>query len=260
MEADSRLSIAPLRGMPLFRPGMALAGEIAAALARSGDALRAGDIVVIAQKIVSKAEGRIVDLESVKPGDDATELAARTDRDPAVAQLILDESAGILRATPAAIIARHRSGHVLANAGIDASNVEGGEAGRVLLWPSDPDASARAIRADLFRLTGESPAVVIADSMGRAWRIGTVGTAIGAAGLAVLDDRRGKDEDLFGRTLQATVIAVADAVASAAVLAMGEGAEGTPVALVRGAGRWVTEEDGPGAESGLRPPEQDMFR
>jgi coenzyme F420-0:L-glutamate ligase/coenzyme F420-1:gamma-L-glutamate ligase len=174
--------------------------------------------------------------------------------------LILDESAEVLRANPAAIIARHRSGHVLANAGIDASNVEGGEAGRVLLWPVDPDASARAIRADLFRLTGEYPAVVIADSMGRAWRVGTVGTAIGVAGLTVLDDRRGKDEDLFGRTLQATIIAIADAVASTAVLAMGEGAEGTPAALVRGAGRWVTEEDGPGAISGLRPIEQDMFR
>jgi coenzyme F420-0:L-glutamate ligase / coenzyme F420-1:gamma-L-glutamate ligase len=260
MKGHVGLSVRPLRDMPLFRPGMVLAEEIIAALERSGDALRSGDIVVIAQKIVSKVEGRIVELESVMPGKDATELAVRTGREPLVAQLILDESAEILRATPAAIIARHRSGHVLANAGIDASNVEGAEDGRVLLWPRDPDASARAIRADLFHLTGENPAVVIADSMGRAWRIGTVGTAIGVAGLTVLDDRRGKDEDLFGRTLQATVIAIADAVAGMAVLAMGEGAEGTPVALVRGAGRWVTEEDGPGAASGLRPIEQDMFR
>lgn len=260
MEWDPGFSIAPLRGMPLFQPGMGIAEEITAALARSGDALRSGDIVVIAQKIVSKAEGRIVELSSVEPGNDATELAERTEREPAMAQLILDESIEVLRATPAAIIARHRSGHVLANAGIDASNVEGGEASTVLLWPEDPDASARAIRSDLFRLTGEYPAVVIADSMGRAWRVGTVGGAIGVAGLTVLDDRRGKDEDLFGRTLQATVIAIADAVAGAAVLAMGEGAEGTPAALVRGAGRWVTEEDGPGAVIGLRPIEQDMFR
>lgn len=260
MERDVGLSIVPLRGMPLFRPGMSLADEIVSAVARHGKALRAGDIVVIAQKIVSEAEGRTVELESVKPGSDATELGRATDRDPAMAQLICDESAEILRATPAAIIARHRSGHVLANAGIDASNVERGDAGSVLLWPSDPDASARGIRADLFRLSGERPAVVIADSMGRAWRVGTVGCAIGVAGLTVLDDRRGKDEDLFGRTLQATVIAVADAVAGAAVLAMGEGAEGTPVALVRGAGRWVSDADGPGAVSGLRPIEQDMFR
>ena len=165
-----------------------------------------------------------------------------------------------MRATPAAIIARHNSGHVLANAGIDSSNVAGGDAGTVLLWPIDADASARAIRAEFFRLAGSRPAVVIADSMGRAWRVGTVGAAIGCAGLTVLDDRRGQDQDLFGRTLQATVIAVADAVAAMAVLAMGEGAEGTPAALVRGAGQWVTPEDGPGAASGIRPIAEDMFR
>lgn len=252
--------IAPLRGMPLFHPGMGLAEEIVAALFRGGEAFRAGDTIVIAQKIVSKAEGRLVELRSVRPGADAVKLAGKTDRDPAMAQLILDESAEIMRATPAAIIARHNSGHVLANAGIDASNVDSSDGGTVLLWPCDPDASARAIRAELFRLTGLRPAVVIADSMGRAWRIGTVGTAIGVAGLAVLDDRRGKDEDLFGRTLQATIIAVADGIAAGAVLAMGEGAEGTPTALVRGVGRWVTDDDGPGAISGLRPAEQDMFR
>jgi coenzyme F420-0:L-glutamate ligase/coenzyme F420-1:gamma-L-glutamate ligase len=130
----------------------------------------------------------------------------------------------------------------------------------VLLWPVDPDASARAIRAEIHRLSGKRPAVVIADSMGRAWRIGTVGTAIGTAGLAVLDDQRGKAEDLFGRTLQATVIAVADSLCAAAALAMGEGAEGTPAAIVRGAARWITAEDGPGAASGLRPLAEDMFR
>ena len=260
MDGDLGLSMALLRGMPLFGPGTALADEIVAALARAGDVLRNGDIVVIAQKIVSKAEGRTVNLTSVAASDDAVELARRTDRDPAMAQLILDEASEILRATPAAIIARHKSGHVLANAGIDASNIEGGDAGSVLLWPVDPDASARAIREDLFRLTGQRPAVVIADSMGRAWRIGTVGAAIGVAGLVVLDDKRGKDQDLFGRTLQATVIAVADSVSGAAVLAMGEGAEGTPAVLVRGCSRWVTDDDGPGATDGLRPVQQDMFR
>lgn len=260
MEGQAGLSIAPLRGMPLFGAGMSIAGEIVAAIAREGGRLRDGDVIVIAQKIVSKAEGRFVRLADVQPGPAARELAAKTGRTPQYTQLILDESSEILRETPAAIIARQKTGHVLANAGIDASNVEGGGDGTVLLWPLDPDASARALRAELGAMCGVRPAVVIADSLGRAWRIGTVGAAIGCAGLSVLDDRRGKGEDLFGRTLQATVIAVADAAAAAAVLAMGEGAEGTPAALVRGAGHWVTEEDGPGAASGLRPVAVDMFR
>lgn len=254
------LTIMPLGGMPLFAPGMSVAEEIVRALSENGLSLLSDDIVVVAQKIVSKAEGRLVYLPDVQAGDAARQLAASTGREPAMAQLILDESSEVLRAMPAAIIARQNTGHVLANAGIDASNVAGGEQGTVLLWPVDPDASARAIRAELAALTRARPAVVIADSLGRAWRIGTVGAAIGCAGLAVLDDRRGKGEDLFGRTLQATVIAVADAVAAAAVLAMGEGAEGTPVALVRGAGQWVSDDDGPGAASGLRPVAEDMFR
>jgi coenzyme F420-0:L-glutamate ligase/coenzyme F420-1:gamma-L-glutamate ligase len=260
MKGQAGLSITPLRGMPLFVSGTPIAAEIAAAMARGGLAPEAGDVFVVAQKIVSKSEGRVVRLADVQAGEAAHDLAQRTQRTPEMAQLILDESSDILRATPAAIIARHRTGHVLANAGIDASNVEHGEAGSVLLWPADPDASARAIRADLARVAGVNAAVVIADSLGRAWRVGTVGAAIGCAGLTVLDDRRGKDSDLFGRTLQATVIAIADAVAAAAVLAMGEGAEGTPVALVRGAGRWVSSDDGPGAASGLRPLAEDMFR
>ena len=260
MQAQKPLSVSPLQGMPLFAPGMSVAAEVVAAMLRDGDVVRSGDIVVVAQKIVSKVEGRIVRLADVQPGAPARELAAKAAREPEMAQLILDESSEILRATLAAIIARHKTGHVLANAGIDASNVEHGDGGTVLLWPTDPDASARAIRAELAALTGQHPAVVIADSLGRAWRIGTVGAAIGCAGLCVLDDRRGTGQDLFGRTLQATVIAVADAVAAMAVLAMGEGAEGTPVALVRGGGHWVTDDDGPGAASALRPKAEDMFR
>ena len=250
----------PLRGMPLFAPGMLIAGEIMAAALNDGLMVRSGDIVVIAQKIVSKVEGRHVRLGDVEASEAARQLAGSTGREPQMAQLILDESSEILRAGPAAIIARQNTGHVLANAGIDASNVAGGADGEVLLWPRDPDASARAIRMELEQLCGSRPGVVIADSLGRAWRIGTVGAAIGCAGLTVLDDRRGKGQDLFGRTLQATVIAVADAVAAAAVLAMGEGAEGTPAVLVRGGDRWVTNEDGPGAASGLRPVAEDMFR
>ena len=250
----------PLLGMPMFAPGMSVADETVAAIGRGGDALSDGDVIVLAQKIVSKSEGRLVSLANVSAGEEACRIAAETDRDPAMVQLILDESSAILRATPAAIIARHHTGHVLANAGIDASNVEGGERGTVLLWPEDPDASACAIRAELAALSEKRVAVIIADSMGRAWRIGTVGGAIGCAGLDVLEDRRGKGQDLFGRTLQATVIAIADSLAAAATLAMGEGAEGTPAALVRGAAQWVTEADGPGAAGILRPVVEDMFR
>ncbi len=249
----------PLAGVPLFAAGMSVAGEIVAALARCGDVLSGDDVVVVAQKVVSKAEGRLRELADVAVSDEATRIAVATGREPAAVQLIIDESTEILRAHPAAIIARHRTGHVLANAGIDASNIEGGDAGTVLLWPEDPDASARAIREELEALTGVRPAVIIADSMGRAWRVGTVGTAIGCAGLMPVDDRRGQS-DLFGRVLQATIVAVADSIAAMATLAMGEGAEGTPAAIVRGAGRWVTNEHGPGAASGLRPVEQDMFR
>jgi len=258
MQTSRTVTVTALPGLPMFAAGMDVAGEIVRAL---GDArLADGEVVVIAQKIVSKAEGRTVALADVAPGPQALEIAAGSARPAAMAQLILDESASILRATPAAVIARHRTGHVLANAGIDASNVDGGEAGTVLLWPVDPDASARAIRSGLRARTGACVGVVIADSMGRAWRVGTVGAAIGCAGLTVLEDRRGRAQDLYGRTLQATVIAVADALAAAAVLAMGEGAEGTPVAIVRGAGQWVSEDDGPGAVAGLRPVAEDMFR
>lgn len=250
------LSIAPVTGLPLFAPGMSIAQAIIAALGR---APQDGEVIVVAQKIVSKVEGRAVRLADVAVGAEALALAQKTGRDAALCQLILDESREVLRATPAAIVVETRSGHVLANAGIDASNVAGGEDGTVLLWPRDPDASARALRAAIQAECGARPAVVIADSLGRAWRIGTVGAAIGCAGLMVLEDRRGQ-VDLFGRTLQATVIAVADAVAAAAVLAMGEGAEGTPAAVVQGAGHWLTEHDGPGMAAGLRPAELDMFR
>lgn len=254
------ISAIALRGMPLFDAETHLAGEICAAIDREGETLRPGDVIVVAQKIVSKSECRTVSLAVVAPGAEACRIAAETGREPELVQLILDESSELLRTTPLAIVARHRTGHVLANAGIDASNVEGGDSGTVLLWPRDPDASARAIRAAIGALTGISPAVVIADSMGRAWRIGTVGTAIGCAGLTVVEDKRGAGCDLYGRVLQATQIAIADSIATLAALAMGEGDEGTPAALVRGAAAWVTKDDGAGAASGLRPIEQDMFR
>lgn len=254
------ISAIPLRGMPLFDAHTDLAAEICTAIDRAGEVLHPGDVVVLAQKIVSKREGRTLALSRVTPGEEARRVAGQTAREPEMVQLILDESSELLRATPAAIVARHRTGHVLANAGIDASNVEGGDSGTLLLWPRDPDSSARAIRGQIAAIAGVRPAVVIADSMGRAWRIGTVGTAIGCAGLTVVEDKRGRGRDLFGRVLQATQIAIADSIAALAALAMGEGDEGTPAALVRGAGQWVSDEDGDGAASGLRPIEQDMFR
>ncbi|WP_443477803.1 coenzyme F420-0:L-glutamate ligase [Novosphingobium aerophilum] len=260
MNRIPELTVRPLAGMPMFAAGMSVAQAICSAMAASGDGFRDGDICVVAQKIVSKAEGRTRDLSRIAPGAEAERLARDTGRDAPMMQAILDESSHILRSNPAAVIACHRTGHVLANAGIDASNVEGGDAGRVLLWPLDPDGSARALRSALQAENGVRIGVVIADSMGRAWRIGTLGTAIGCAGIAVLEDRRGRATDLYGRTLQATVIGIADSLAAMAGLAMGESDEGTPVALVRGGARWVTDEDGPGAASGLRPMEQDMFR
>jgi len=243
-----------LSGLPLFSPGMSVAREIA-----SVAHIQAGDIVVVAQKIVSKAEGRAVRLDSVSPSPHAIEMAAQTRRPAALMQLTLDESSELMRVSPQLVIVRHKTGHVAANAGIDASNVEGGDAGVVLLWPRDPDASARAIRGEIKSITGVAPAVLIADSLGRAWRLGTVGAAIGCAGVSALEDRRG-GVDLFGRTLQATWVAVADAIAAAAVLAMGEGAEGVPAVIVRGLASYVSDEDGPGAASVLRPLHEDLFR
>lgn len=253
------LSVLPLEGLPMFAAGMSVAGEVVAAARRQGFVLAADDVVVLAQKIVSKAEGRAVRLGDIAASAEAQALAAGSARPAGLMQLMLDESVELVRTTPMVVITRHRTGHVAANAGIDASNVEGGADDAVLLWPVDPDASARAIRAELKERTGVAPAVVIADSLGRAWRLGTLGTAIGAAGLTIIDDRRG-ETDLFGRTLQATLVAVADSLAAAAVLVMGEGAEGVPAAIVRGAGRFVSEDSGPGATAGLRPLHEDLFR
>ncbi|MEY2943050.1 MAG: hypothetical protein RLY97_1064 [Pseudomonadota bacterium] len=259
MKQAPSLQVTALAGLPLFYAGMDVAAEICAAAE-----LRDGDVVVVAQKIVSKAEGRLVRLGDVAVGAAARELADTTGRNPALCQLILDESSVIMRANAHAIITRHRSGHVLANAGIDASNVQAADIAEesdeaVLLWPLDADASARKIRANIAAISGVNVGVIIADSMGRAWRIGTLGTAIGAAGVQILDDQRGK-KDMFGRVLQATVIGAVDSLAAMAVLAMGEGAQATPVAVIRGASDWIISEDGDGAVAGLRAQHEDMFR
>jgi len=244
------LSVLPVPGIPLVKPGDDLPGLIADALAANGIALAAGDVVVVAQKIVSKAEGRLVALADVAVTPEAEALAATSGKSPAVAALILSEAASVMRAVPNVIVVRNRLGHVLANAGIDASNVEG--SGHVLLWPVDPDASARAIRARL----GSDVAVIVSDSLGRAWRMGTMGTAIGCAGIRPVRDRCG-EADLFGRVLQSTRIGVADEIAAAASLVIGEADEAIPVAIVRGAVYDRDEEAGVSAL--LRTAAEDLF-
>jgi coenzyme F420-0:L-glutamate ligase/coenzyme F420-1:gamma-L-glutamate ligase len=206
--------------------------------------------------VVSKAEGRVRRLADVEPGERAVELAASLDKDPAIVQLVLDESRSIVRAEGGVLIAETRSGWICANAGIDASNIA--EDGTVTLLPEDPDASARAIRTEIAAATGRRPAVVISDSFGRPWRLGQCDVAIGAAGLRVLDDWRGR-RDREGRELTATLVAIADQVAAAADLARDKAA-GVPACIVRGIGHHVTVEDGPGAAALRRPEGEDLFR
>ena len=234
--------------MPEVRPGDDLAALIAAACpADLGD----GDILVIASKVVSKAEGRLVQLADVTPGEEARRLAEQG-KDPRLVQLVLDEAVEVLRAERGVLIVETRHGFVCANAGIDVSNLPGDDT--ALLLPEDPDSSARALRAGI----PGRPAVVIADSFGRAWRMGQVDVALGAAGLLVVDDWRGRS-DAHGRELRATVAAVGDAVASMADLARSKDA-GEPAVLVRGLSRYVTPEDGPGAAALRRPRPDDLFR
>ena len=198
-----------------------------------GETLQEGDILVVAQKIVSKAEARLVRLDEVKPGEDALELAARTGKDPRVVQVVLDESNSIVRAWPGLLIVEQRCGWVCANAGVDRSNVAAEEV--LALLPEDSDASAARLRARLAELTGVTPAVLINDSHGRPWRVGTTGVCIGCAGLPPLWDQRGQ-YDLYAYELVASEECIADELAAAASLLMGQGAEGRPAVLVRGYG------------------------
>lgn len=247
------IEIHPLSGMPEVAPGDDLPALLRAALARAGLEPRAGDILAVTQKIVSKAENRFARLDQVRPGAEAIELAERVRKDPRLVELVLRESVGVVRAAPNVLITRHRLGLVMANAGIDASNIGRGD-GRVLLLPEDPDASARAIAAGLAR-DGAAPAVIITDSFGRPWRMGVVSVAIGAAGLLALHDRRG-EIDRDGRALQVTQVALADMIASAAGLATGEGAEGVSAVLVRGFA--VPPGEAP-ARALVRPAAEDLF-
>ena len=230
----AELSIAALSGIPLVRPGDDIAALILHALVSSGLALQSGDVLAVAQKIVSKAEGRQVDLRTMTPSARAQKLAAEVDKDARLVELILRESTEVVRHRKGVLVVAHRSGTVLANAGIDASNVgPGGDDNHVLLLPQDCNRSCRDIRARLAARTGVEAGVLIIDSLGRAWRNGTIGVALGAAGLPALLDLRGKP-DLFGRRLRSTQVGVADEIAAAASLLMGQADEGTPVVLIRG--------------------------
>lgn len=247
------ISLIGLDGIPEVAPGDDLAALIAAALAAAGIGLEDDDVLVVTQKVVSKAEGRVVELASVTPREEARAWAARWGKDPRQVELVLQESAEILRMAPGGlIISRTRHGFVCANAGVDLSNVGGGDAATLL--PVDPDASARALRQSLRERTGARPAVVISDSFGRPWRNGIVNVAIGCAGLEPLVDLRGTP-DAQGRVMHSTVIAVADELASAADLAGGKVAQ-RPVVLVRG---WEREPGEGGAAALVMDRELDLF-
>jgi coenzyme F420-0:L-glutamate ligase/coenzyme F420-1:gamma-L-glutamate ligase len=255
--------VQPLPGLPEIRRGDDLATLILAALRRADLALQAGDVLVVAQKIVSKAEGRSVDLRTITPSSKAVELAARVQKDARFVEVVLSESAEVVRAAPGVLVTRHRLGFVMANAGIDRSNVPAEDATRpedtVLLLPVDCDGSAARLRARITALAplgAAEPAVVISDSFGRPWRQGVVNIALGVAGLPALRDLRG-GLDREGRSLQMTQVAVADALAAVAGLAMGEAAEGMPVVHVRGLDISGPLSDG---QSLIRPPNEDLFR
>jgi coenzyme F420-0:L-glutamate ligase/coenzyme F420-1:gamma-L-glutamate ligase len=242
---------AALPGLPEVRHGDDLAALLLAAAPALGD----GDVLVVAQKVVSKAEGRVVALAAVEPGERARALAAEHGKDARVVEVILRESSEIVRSRPGVLICRTRHGFVCANAGVDASNAGG--PGELILLPADPDASARGLRRRLRELGGVAPAIVVSDSFGRAWRIGQCDVAIGAAGLAPVDDWRGR-RDAAGRELTATIVAVADEAAAAADLARAKDG-GEPAVLVRGLERHVTDADGPGAAALVRARSEDLF-
>ncbi len=242
---------AALPEIPEVRAGV----DLAELLVEAAGMLADGDVLVVAHKIVSKAEGRTVALDDVEPGERAVELAAEHDKDARLVEVILRESSAIVRSRPGVLICRTPHGFVCANAGVDASNA--GATGELVLLPIDPDASARALRGRLRALTGVAPAIVITDSFGRAWRVGQCDVAIGIAGLAPVDDWRGRP-DGAGRPLQATMIAIADAAAATADLTRSKDSR-EPAVLVRGLERHVSDGDGPGAAALVRAREEDLF-
>ena len=252
----SRLTLDALGGIPIVKPGDDLGGLLIDAVRRARIAPRDKDILIVAQKIVSKAEGRFVDLKTVVPSAQAAALAREVDKDPRLVEVILSESVGVVRKARNVLIVAHRLGFVVANAGVDQSNVDAEGSDQVLLLPHDPDGSAAALKATLDREFGADLAIIINDSFGRPWRIGVVGVALGAAGLPVVRNMVGS-ADLFGRKLRVTEIAVADEIAAAASLLMGQGSEGQPAVLLRG---FDWDGSPTSAAALVRPKEMDLFR
>ncbi len=244
-----------LPNIPLVKQGDDLAAIISTGLREASLTLHDGDVLVLASKILSKAEGRVVRMADVMPSARALELAAQTDKDAREVELMLQESSEVVRARKGLIVTRHRLGFVSANAGLDHSNVAEGAEEYILVLPADPDATAERLRQELSNASSANVAVVIADSHGRPHRLGTVGIAIGSAGLPALEDWRGR-KDLFGYQLKYTDIGLADMLASAATLLLGQAREGTPVVHVRGAS-WL----GPYGKAAdlVRPKEMDLF-
>ena len=253
----SSLEVIALQGLPMIGAGDDLAERIESALRLNGVMLRPGDVLVVAQKIVSKAEGCVIDLATIEPSAEAIALAADVDKDPRLVEVILSESVRVVRARQGVLIVEHRLGFIMANAGVDQSNVGTADGShRVLLLPENPDRSAQTLRRGLKAATGTDVAVVINDSFGRPWRQGTASVAIGVAGLPALIDLQGRP-DLFGRKLEVSVIGFADEVAAAASLLMGQADEALPAVLIRGL-RWSAPEST--AASIVRSPKEDLFR
>jgi len=253
------LILTALLGIPIIEPGDSITDVTIKALKENGISLENGDVIVVAQKIISKSEGRFVNLTTIKPSKKAMKLAEKTSKDPRFIELVLQESKSVLRTRPGTIIVEHKLGFICANAGIDHSNVQnlGGCAENwVLLLPKDPDGSAAKMRSELEKKTGVKLGVIIIDSHGRAWRNGTVGVAIGVAGVPALVDLRGK-ADLFGYQLRVTQVAAADELGAAASLMMGQASEGTPVVHVRGFQFDLRESS---MKELIRPKELDLFR
>lgn len=253
---SATVEIHPLTGLPELRSGDRLGSLLADAIARCGLTLADADVLVVSQKAVSKVEGRTRELRGASPSERARTLAGELDKDPRLVELILSETRRIVRADRGVLIVETSQGLVCANAGIDSSNVPGEDA--VTLLPEDPDGSARRLREEVRGGAGSRPGIVIADSFGRPWRLGQADVAIGCAGVVPVDDWRGL-EDREGRKLSATAIAVADELAAAADLARDK-RSGAPAVLIRGAGRWVTAQDGPGAAALRRAESEDLFR
>ena len=250
------LSLRALEGIGEVLPGQSIEDVLIEALERNRITLAKHDVVAVCQKVVSKSEGRYVDLASVEPGTKALELAAKCGKDPRYVEVVLRESTGVVRCVKDVLIVRHRLGFVVANAAIDQSNIEWGEQ-RVLLLPEDPDRSASRLREGIAKRLGTDVAVIITDSFGRAWRMGVCGVCVGCAGMIPLGDQRGQP-DRFGRALRITQVAIADQIASAATLVMGEGSEGLPIVIVSGVTSKAFEGTAP-ASALIRPAREDLF-